>query len=396
MKEWILTIVGWLGLDIIPRMSAGAQAGLVSGGTIEVGSFTYVGGGILNPGLTMFNLLKQAGIDVVLTPCSRIGNDTNATLIRRWCDQQEVNMEYVRKVRGPSAFNVALTPQGFRVYLYHPGVCAGMRSSDVPDELLRRTRILVCSLVTWTGLWTQEGEELHQLLKRAKSFGCFTVLDLSTAGIGSDAAKEDGGAILKKVLPLCDLFCPSIKEYWQAMRPDEYARIQDQAARGGPSLAEVVKEADVAQDAKWAVEKGGAGACLLRAGKRGACLHIGEKGLELVGIEKQDGDEWLGRTRWVYPAPTKDPVVSELGAGDAFLGSFVGAVVTPSISIASALKVASCYCAKTLRAVDGLSGGATHSLGSLLVSKEFERTRLRDISGPRPVRTVPACRNGRP
>ena len=55
-------------------------------------------------------------------------------------------------------------------------------------------------------------DELVNIMKKAKTNGCATSMDLAAVDENSEAGKADWKSILSKVMPFVDFFVPSVEE----------------------------------------------------------------------------------------------------------------------------------------------------------------------------------------
>lgn len=114
----------------------------------------------------------------------------------------DVDNVIVRK-GGQTGLSVILNSGGSdRAILTHPGLIPELCASDIPEELLRKTRHLhVASYF----LQTKLQPDLPNLFQRAKAFGCTTSLDTNY-----DPSEKWIG--LDQLLPLTNIFLPNEKE----------------------------------------------------------------------------------------------------------------------------------------------------------------------------------------
>lgn len=113
----------------------------------------------------------------------------------------DVSNVVVRK-GGQTGLSVILNDKSDRAILTHPGLIPELSASDIPDELLSKTRHLhVASYF----LQTKLRPDLPDLFRRAKALKCTTSLDTNY-----DPSERWVG--LDQLLPLTNVFLPNEKE----------------------------------------------------------------------------------------------------------------------------------------------------------------------------------------
>lgn len=123
--------------------------------------------------------------------------------------------------RHPSAGSgvslIAVAPDGERSITFTNGANDLFRLEDVPDDLLRKVRVLCVGSVFVLPQLT--GEALARLFQRARAAGVTTVLDVCWDGEGR------GLPFVAPCLPYTDHFAPSLEEGRQLTGRDEPAAI---------------------------------------------------------------------------------------------------------------------------------------------------------------------------
>ena len=221
--------------------------------------------------------LSKLGLDPALVV--KTGRDGFAGFVRSYLDSVGVDLSHT--VTDPQsetgATCVLVSPSGERTFLHNPGANDRLTSGDIPDSLLDE-----CGILFIAGTFLMErfdGEECRKLLERAKKRGIFTCLDTAWDFRGYWMK------MLSPVLPLLDLFMPSLDEA--------------SALAGGEKSLPALADFFAAHGAKHVVIKcGGDGAYIAEAGKE----------------------------RYLSPAYPVETPADTTGAGDAFCAGFLAAL----------------------------------------------------------------------
>ena len=131
------------------------------------------------------------------------GNDVFGHFMLDEMSERNVDVSHViLRTDGQTGLSVILNNQSDRAILTHPGLIAELRASDIPDDLLRRSRHL--HLASYF-LQTELQPDLPALFQRAHSLGLTTSLDTnydpSEKWIGFD-----------ELLSVTDIFLPNQTE----------------------------------------------------------------------------------------------------------------------------------------------------------------------------------------
>jgi sugar/nucleoside kinase (ribokinase family) len=312
-----IVVCGHLCLDIIPGFPPverghdwfrPGRLSLVDAPVISTG------GAVSNVGLSLHRL----GLPVRLV--AKIGDDPLGRLIlERVSSMGEGLARGIGRAEGEvTSYTVVLNPPGTdRIFLHCPGANDTFTDADVPDEVIERASIFHFGYPPlMKQIWSDGGVRLERLLSRAKARGAMTSLDMSLPDPSSPSGMIDWGALLARVLPVVDVFVPSIEELLFMMDRDGFARL---AGSGGGEqvirqvrLAELARLADRAHDA-------GVSAVLIKLGDRGAYLHTRARGLAGAA-------GWANRELYtpVFAVPN---IAGTVGSGDATIAGFLASVV---------------------------------------------------------------------
>jgi sugar/nucleoside kinase (ribokinase family) len=240
-----ILVAGHACVDLFPEMSSALPE---PGGLAQVGALRFSGGGVVsNVGVG----LKRLGVPVRLL--ARTGDDQLGQSLREVYLRAGLNstdeLSLVTVTGGATSYSVVVqVPGEDRRFLHCPGVNDTFEGTDVSPEALSGCRHLHFGYPTiMRSMWADGGVGLAGMLRRARDAGLSTSVDLSHPDPESPAARADWDAILRRVLPEVDLFCPSVPEVRLILRA-ERASVEDLAAmllrRGGEGGAVVLKDGD--------------------------------------------------------------------------------------------------------------------------------------------------------
>jgi len=204
-----IVVAGHVCLDVIPHLAGIPDLG--PGGMMGVGPAALsTGGAVANVGLALHRL----GVPVRLM--GRIGDDLfgRAVLdLLRSVDPQLADGMIV--VPGETtSYSVVINPPGVdRSFLHCPGANDTFGGADVRLDRLAGARILHFGYPpAMRRLYRDGGDELRALLVAARGCGLATSLDVCGTDPRGDAGRVDWERFLGRVLPVVDVFAPSLDE----------------------------------------------------------------------------------------------------------------------------------------------------------------------------------------
>ncbi len=347
-------VAGHICLDVIPDLSAVAgqtlETVLSPGRLTEVGRASLsTGGAVSNTGLA----LNKLGIPTRLM--GKVGDDVLGQAVQQIvaAHAPQAGGMIVDK-RTSSSYTIIINFPGVdRIFLHYPGANDTFCAADVDYSLLAQARLFHFGYPPIMRMMYQDdGAELVAIFRRAREAGVTTSLDMALPDPSSPAGRADWVRILTRVLPLVDIFLPSIEEILYMLRRETYDRLMQKAGKG--SLIELVTP-DLLS---------GLGRQVLDMGVKIVVLKLGERGLYLRTASRA-ALEQLGRGRLYHPAEWADKelwapcflvnVVGTTGAGDATIAGFLGAFLrhmSPEQAATMAVAVGAC----NVEAADALSG----------------------------------------
>lgn len=307
-------VAGHLCLDIIPTLSG--VRGFAPGRLVETGpALLSTGGAVSNTGLC----LRKLGVEARLR--GKVGGGTFGAAIVSLLEEVSPGASEALLVapNEEASYTIVVNLDGAdRMFLHSPGSNAGFCSKDVPDGLLNEARHLHFGYPPLMRRMVENtGEELEDLLRRAKQAGCSTSLDMSLPDPEAPAGALDWRAILRRVLPWCDWFLPSIEELVFMLDRRGFDALSGATFSHLPASS-VKRYAQEALDLGCAIVG-------VKVGDRGLYLRTAK---EIAGGPKtlpSDPAQWQNTSLWASCFQTR--VAGTTGAGDATIaGLLLGAL----------------------------------------------------------------------
>jgi len=333
-------VAGHICLDIIPTLGPDPDRRALRPASLELigGARLAVGGCVGNTGIA----LERLGLRTVLVGC--VGDDAlGDTLVRLVADAVPSGSALLRIVPGgATSYSLVFNRPGEdRAILHFPGVNAAFNAGDVPDHALRDAALLhVGYPPLMSALVADGGRELQALLAAARRAGAITSLDMANANLQAGETVVDWPTLLADVLPLVDVFLPSLAEAEGLLR----RRVRRE--RGGtPSLGSL---------ARLASDFVGLGVAIagVKAGEHGLYVRTAsEHRIANVGLGL--GAEWADRE--LHSTVFATAAVGTVGAGDTTIAGFLHALLARR-SAEDAVTAACAVGASSVEAPDGTSG----------------------------------------
>ncbi len=320
-------VAGCVCIDISPEFRCGrvAEIGdlLRPGKLIEAGKATVSpGGAVSNTGLA----LKALGEDVVLM--ARIGDDLLGDTLADIMSGYGVNDLMIRAAGEDTAYSVVLAVPGIdRIFIHDPGANHTFCADDIPQDGLEDAAVFHFGYPPlMRTMYRDGGIELVKVMTKAKNAGCITSLDMAMTDPESEAGRVDWPSILKKVLPLTDIFVPSFEELMFMLDRAGYDRLKAEA--GKKDITDIL---DLDRDIKPLADKCmamGAKVLLIKCGVPGLYLRTADRESlaaisEMTGI---DAGKWSGKDVFER-SYVADKVVSATGAGDTSIAGFLSGIL---------------------------------------------------------------------
>jgi sugar/nucleoside kinase (ribokinase family) len=354
--ETQVVVAGHICLDIIPTFESGQASDLGSllrpGKLVNVGRATIsTGGAVSNTGLALHRL----GLATALM--GKVGDDVFGRAILDLVRQQSAELADGMSVEPgeQSSYTVVLSPPGIdRSFLHCPGANDTFGRDDVNYDLLGGSpRLFHFGYPPlMRRCYADGGREFAAILKRVKGIGLTVSLDMARPDPDSPAGRADWPAFLANVLPLVDVFLPSLDEILFMLDRPLFDRLSDQT--GG----EVTRAADVnlLDDIAGRLIAMGPPIVALKLGDQGLYLRVSDDAARLAGIGRcrpADPAAWAGK-RMLGPCFEVN-VVGTTGSGDCTIAGFLAGLLkglSPEQTVCSAVAVGAC----NVEAADAVSG----------------------------------------
>jgi sugar/nucleoside kinase (ribokinase family) len=346
---------GHLCLDVITDLSATSrekfEKSFIPGRLMLVGPVTFsTGGPVSNVGLA----LTRLGIETRLM--GKVGNDLFGQAVQQIVSAYGPHLTdgmVVDETTNTSYTIVLSPPEIDRYLLHHPGANDTFSAEDVRYDVLAQARLFHFGYPPVMRLmYENDGAQLVEVLRRARSTGVTTSLDMAVPDPSSPAGAVDWVTILRAALPYVNIFLPSIEEILYMLRRSTYNEM-DEAARGGDFLPLITPQL-----------LSGVGGELLRLGARVVAIKLGYRGLylrtagegaiqELGRARPSNVTAWANKELWA-PCFRAD-LVGTAGSGDSTIAGFLSALLrdmSPEEAVTAAEAVGGC----NVEAADTLSG----------------------------------------
>lgn len=336
-------VAGHICLDIIPTIRhqpSDMNKLFAPGKLVDVGAaLTATGGAVSNTGIALHRL----GASVRLM--GKVGKDQFGRAILNLLQESGSGLSdgMIVTEGENSSYTVVISPPGFdRVFLHHTGTNDTFESKDVNSEKLEGVRLFHFGYPPlMRKMYTNDGTELEVLLRRVKSFGITTSLDLAKPDPDSDAGQADWTGILQRILPHTDLFLPSFEEVLYMLDPAEFEKLEDQY---GSRMLSAIDGATLSSLADRLIGLGAA-VVAIKLGEHGLYMRTTarQERIQAMGACAPSSSAWLGRELLIPCYYVQ--VVGTTGAGDCTIAGFLTAILKglgPQQALHSAVAVGAC------------------------------------------------------
>lgn len=345
-------VAGYLGVDLtpgfLPRGASSFAELFRPGKLLEMrGLDISLGGVVANTGLAM----KHFGCDVTLMGC--VGQDALGDLAVAQLAERGVRDGIRRVSTAGTAYGIVLAPPGLdRMFLENPGCNRTYTAADIDFDVVRQARLFHFGYPPlMEALWQDGGRELRTLLTAARDCGVAVSLDMTLPDPDAPAGQADWSAILADVLPLVDIFVPSVEELLYMLDPAGYARIAAQA--NGGDLIDAIPSSTYGELAARVLAMG-VKTLLIKAGHKGAYLRTVAPGTAPQGMML--GGAGCPEGLWLNPLPVDAARFrNACGAGDCAIAGFLTALLKGESAV-SAGRFAMKAGRDNLYGADALSG----------------------------------------
>jgi sugar/nucleoside kinase (ribokinase family) len=200
-------------VDLVPGLSAVPHAR--PGELVEVGALAvHAGGCVANTGGDL------AALGLPVQVAAEAGDDELGATLHRLLTARGVGTAQLRLRPGRStSYSLVLEPPGVdRSFWHHVGANAEYDGTGIDLSGIDLLHVGYPSLLP--AMAADGGEPLAALFARARAAGVTTSLDLAVLDPASPAARYDWAGFLTRVLPLVDVFSPSVDDVRTALHLD--------------------------------------------------------------------------------------------------------------------------------------------------------------------------------
>ena len=345
---------------------------LAPGKLIQMGNVNvHTGGSVANTGLAM----KLLGADVSLM--GKVGQDAFGEIVLNILKKYGVQDGMIISGKESTSYSVVLAIPGIdRIFLHNPGANNSFHPSDIPTDALEEAAMFHFGYPPlMASMYQDEGCLLVEMMKRVKSAGTATSLDMATVDADSEAGKSDWNSILKKVLPYIDFFVPSAEELCYMLDKARFFEWKERAA--GKDVAEIL---DINKDVKPLADQCmayGAKILLIKCGALGLYYRSAPKAvLQNIGPKADLNIDCLVDKEGFEASFIPEALLSGTGAGDTSIAAFLVAILD-GYSLEESVRLAAATGASCVAAYDALSGLKSFEV---LQQKMAKGWRKRDVS----------------
>ncbi len=337
-----IIVAGHICLDIIPDWRIGGIKTIIPGHILEMSGLKLsTGGAVANTGIT----LKKLGVSTTLL--GKIGSDAFGKVILEILQKEDKTLveNMIVSKDEVSSYTIVLNPPDTdRVFLHYPGSNHTFNANDIPYEKIKSGRIFHFGYPPlMKKFYENAGEELIKMFRRVRKMNIITSLDMAMPDPESPAGKIDWYKFFKNVLPMVDIFMPSIDELLYMLNPEKFHNISEKKER-----IDVVLLDQIARQ-------------LIDYGANVVAIKLGDQGLYLRTrrIKKSNLLRIINPSQWNYRQLLSPCFATEIkgttGTGDATIAGFLAQLLDggePEKSITFATAVGAC-CVDAIDATGG-------------------------------------------
>jgi len=338
-----IVVAGHICLDIIPDWRIGSIKTIIPGHILEMSGLKLsTGGAVANTGIA----LKKLGISTALL--GKVGADAFGKIILEILKKEGKALAENMIISGNevSSYTIVLNPPDTdRIFLHYPGPNHTFTANDIPYEKIKSSRIFHFGYPPlMQKFYENDGKELVKMFQRIRKIKIITSLDMAMPDPESPAGRVDWFKFFKNVLPMVDIFMPSIDELLYMLNPEKFYKISEKKER-----FDIVLLNQLAGQ-------------LIDYGTKVVAIKLGDQGLYLRThqIEKSNLSYIINHQDWDYRQLLSPCFATEVkgttGTGDATIAGFLAQLLEggePEKCITLATAVGAC-CVETIDATDGI------------------------------------------
>ncbi len=338
-----IVVAGHICLDIIPEWRIGSIKKIIPGHVLEMSGLKLsTGGAVANTGLT----LKKLGINTTLL--GKIGSDAFGGVILEILKKEDEDLveNMIISESEVSSYTIVLNPPDTdRVFLHYPGPNHTFNANDIPYEKIKCGRIFHFGYPPLMHkFYEKEGKELVKMFRRIRKMNIITSLDMAMPDPESPAGKIDWHKFFKNVLPVVDIFMPSIDELLYMLNPEKFYKISEKEERIDVLLLDQLARQ------------------LIDYGTNVVAIKLGDQGLYLRShqTERSNLSCIINSKEWNYRQLLSPCFATEVkgttGTGDTTIAGFLAQLLEggePENTITLATAVGAC-CVEAVDATGGI------------------------------------------
>ncbi len=338
-----IVVAGHICLDIIPDWRTGSIKKIIPGHVLEMAGLKLsTGGAVANTGIA----LKKLGISTALL--GKIGTDAFGKVILEILQKEDKTLveNMIISKNEISSYTIVLNPPDTdRVFLHYPGPNHTFTANDIPYEKIKSGRIFHFGYPPlMQKFYKNEGKELVKMFQRIRQMNIVTSLDMAMPDPESPAGKLDWRKFFKNVLPMVDIFIPSIDELLYMLNPEKFYKISENKERTDVLLLDQLARQ------------------LIDYGTNVVAIKLGDQGLYLRThhTEKSNLSSIINPKDWNYRQLLSPCFATEVkgttGTGDATIAGFLAQLLEggePEKAITLATAVGAC-CVEAIDATGGI------------------------------------------
>lgn len=338
-----IVVAGHICLDIIPDWRIGSIKTIIPGHILEMSGLKLsAGGAVANTGIA----LKKLGINTALL--GKVGADAFGKVILEILKKEDKTLAENMIISGNeiSSYTIVLNPPDTdRIFLHYPGPNHTFTANDIPYEKIKSSRIFHFGYPPlMQKFYENDGKELVKMFQRIREMKIITSLDMAMSDPESPAGRVDWFKFFKNVLPVVDIFMPSIDELLYMLNPEKFYKISEKKERFDMVLLNQL-----------------AGQ-LIDYGTKVVAIKLGDQGLYLRTHQTQKSNlsSIINHQDWDYRQLLSPCFATEVkgttGTGDATIAGFLAQLLEggePEKCITLATAVGAC-CVEAIDATGGI------------------------------------------
>lgn len=338
-----IVVAGHICLDIIPDWRIGSIKTIIPGHILEMSGLKLsTGGAVANTGIA----LKKLGISTALL--GKVGADAFGKVILEILKKEDETLvkNMIISRNEVSSYTIVLSPPDTdRVFLHYPGPNHSFTANDIPYEKIKSGRIFHFGYPPlMQKFYENEGKELIKMFRRIREMKIITSLDMAMPDPESPAGKLDWRKLLENVLPMVDIFMPSIDELLYMLNPEKFYKISEKKERFDIALLNQLARQ------------------LIDYGTKVVAIKLGDQGLYLRSqrTEKSNLSSIINPKDWNYRQLLSPCFATEVkgttGTGDATVAGFLAQLLDggePEKVITLATAIGAC-CVEAIDATEGI------------------------------------------